>query len=219
MAAYAAYALEQEAFDFPFNIPFCSIKEKLQSLVERAAELGDANSQYLIARQLEQNDKDEEAVVWYEKAAEQGESRSIFCLANYYEEIDYQKSIYWYRKAVELDNDDFCAPYSIAELIIRNDESPDSFAEAVKWYEKAFALGDDDAAIQLAKIYFKGGYGVEQDYAKSAEWTIIAAEDGDIEAITELCHMYEKGLGVEKNQKEAEKWRKVLADYEAEFDG
>jgi TPR repeat protein len=101
-------------------------------------------------------------------------------------------------------------------LIIRKDSGPNRFAEAVKWCEKAFDSGMKRVAIKLAKIYFTGGGGVERDYAKAAEWTIIAVENGEKTTIPELIHMYEKGLGIEKNQQEADKWRKVLTDYEPE---
>lgn len=221
MAEYARGALKNEAFDFPFDIQFDAVKDKLQSLVERAAELGDVNSQYLIARQLERDDEKDEAMSWYEKAAKQGDRRSIFSLANHYEDIDYKKSIYWYKKADEQYDgncyDDSDAPYSIAELIIRNDDSPNRFAEAARWYEKAFDLRCGGVAIKLAGIYSEGGWGVKQDYAKCAEWTLLAAEEGDHEAMKEIGNIYEKGLGVEKNPKAAEEWRKVLANYEAEF--
>lgn len=86
---YTLYRPIEEAFDFPFDIQFDSVIGKLWSLVQRTAELGDADSQYRMAKQLHYDEEMEEAITWYEKAAGQGDVRSILSLAYYYKEKDY----------------------------------------------------------------------------------------------------------------------------------
>jgi TPR repeat protein len=75
------------------------------------------------------------------------------------------------------------------------------------WLKAAFHLGNDvDAAHEIALTYEYGHHGVENDVIAAALWFKEAAEEGHIEAMSELGLCYELGCGVEQNDEEALDW-------------
>ena len=71
--------------------------------------------------------------------------------------------------------------------------------------------GNADAQLELGNRYFKGK-GVEQDYAKAAEWYEKSAEQGKAGAQLYLGRCYYYGLGVFENYFEAVKWFREAAE-------
>lgn len=63
--------------------------------------------------------------------------------------------------------------------------------------------GDRTAMRTLADGYYAGVDGLEQNFAKAAEWYRRLARSGDVRAQTSLGLMYARGYGVEKNMREA----------------
>ncbi|MEI7728152.1 MAG: hypothetical protein WCO56_01180 [Verrucomicrobiota bacterium] len=84
--------------------------------------------------------------------------------------------------------------------------------EAAAWYSKAAELGHAAAMYWLGLCY-NNGKGVKQDKAEGYKWTILAAEQGDEDAKTELNDMNRdlSNLFSKKNYEEgkrrAEAWR------------
>lgn len=79
--------------------------------------------------------------------------------------------------------------------------------------------GNADAQNELGFMYYRGR-GVEQSYAKAAEWWRKAAEQGHAGARVRLGDMYCKGNGVEQDYVEAVKWYQLAAyqeDASAQF--
>lgn len=68
------------------------------------------------------------------------------------------------------------------------------------------AGGDRTAMHALAESYYAGNNGVEQDFAKAADWYLRLAKAGDARAQTSLGLMYARGYGVTKNLAEAHRW-------------
>lgn len=60
------------------------------------------------------------------------------------------------------------------------------------------------------------GEGVEQDYAKAAEWFALAAEQGEIEAQYTLGYIYLNGEGVEQDLDKAVEYYQLAADQGSE---
>jgi uncharacterized protein len=130
---------------------FCENIEALR----KAAEQGDANSQFNLALRYyngEEVPKDLiEAVKWYRKAAEQGDLKAQNTLAS-------------------------C--YSKGEGVSKD------LAEAVKWYRKAAEQGDAYAQYNLAMCYRKGE-GIPKDEIEALAWLNIAAISGAQNSATE----------------------------------
>lgn len=137
------------------------------------------------------------SVEWYEKAAEHGNSGSMFNLGTMYShgngvEQDYAKALEWYEKAAELGNAN--AMVNLGTMYSRGDggvEKDD--AKALEWYEKAAELGNAYAMCNLGVMYANGN-GVEQDYAKAMEWYEKAVSLGNELAAENIANLRNQGL-------------------------
>lgn len=116
----------------------------------------------------------------------------------------------WLHKAAE--GGDIGSQYYLGLLYLRGrdrdfDIKPDA-AQAAKWFAKAAEQGHTDAALTLASIYEEGADGLPQDMAAAARWYRKAAELGKPNAAAVLAQMYAQGVGVKRDLREAEKWRR-----------
>ncbi len=68
------------------------------------------------------------------------------------------------------------------------------------------AVGDRTAMHALAKSYYPGSNGADQDFARAADWYLRLAKTGDARAQTSLGLMYARGYGVTRNLAEAHRW-------------
>ena len=149
----------------------------------KAAELGDACSQYCMGRAYENGRGVEknltEAKKWYLKAANQGHEESIEILRE--------------RFATQLE-----PSLSIDDLRLKAYAhfSHRNYAEAVKWYLKAAELGDPFSQYTLANLYVDG-HGVDKNLTEAKKWYQKAAEHGHAEAIKKI---YELGTIAESKQ-------------------
>lgn len=154
-------------------------KEMLRWL-EIAAEQ-DAECQYFYAFKIEE-DKPEEALKYYTKAAESGEIGAIRELAHMYENGHF--------KSIDINV---------------------NIPEALKWYLKAAKKGDDSCMLKCA-IFFETGTAGDIDYDKSMEWYIKAAEAGNSEAMVLLGQKYEEGIIVARDYSKAMEWYNKSAE-------
>lgn len=83
----------------------------------------------------------------------------------------------------------------------------------VEHYTAGVKKGDADAMYQLATLYMGAYGGTERDYFKAVELLKKAAEKGHIFAMSELGTCYYKGIGVEEDRMEAEKWFLKAAEW------
>jgi TPR repeat protein len=182
------------------------------SLFEKAAEKGDAQSQYHLGYMYaEGKGVDEEkwlaeldAERWYKKAAEQGYANASFDLGNLYE-----------RKANE-HGYEMSHDYGIA--YDSGSEEQDYRAQASWWYRRAAEQGYAPAQEGLGADY-ESGNGVRQNDAEAARWYgealrgyRKAAEQGDTSAQIALGHMYAEGKGTPRDETEALKWLSRAAE-------
>ena len=75
------------------------------------------------------------------------------------------------------------------------------YDNAIKWYLKAAEQGYTPAQYNLGMLYL-----TDKQYMEAFNWFLKAAEQGHAGAQNNLGVMYEKGIGVEMDSKEAEKW-------------
>lgn len=113
-------------------------------------------------------------------------------------EVDYDKAIYWYKKAIAWGDID--AMVSLGEMY--RHKANGNYEKAIKWMRKAASQGSAYAMYSLGTMY-KTGNGVEQSYDKAISWYQKAAEQGYFLAIERLGEMYELGLGTDSNMKKA----------------
>ena len=96
-----------------------------------------------------------EALIWYRKAAEQGNA----------------KALKWYRKAAEQGNAE--AQFNLGLMYDRRLGVPQDYAEAVKWYREAAEQGFAEAQNNLGIMYFTG-QGFPKDYVLAHMWFTLA---------------------------------------------
>jgi hypothetical protein len=77
--------------------------------------------------------------------------------------------------------------------------------EALQIWEPLAKSGDTGLAVNVASMY-EFGQKLPQDYAKSAEWYRIAADQGDGYAQYVLGRAYTRGIGVPIDRVQAYKW-------------
>ena len=165
----------------------------------------------------------EEAVKWYEKAAEQGCKEAIRELGFAYRTGDLhlypsnEKSFYYYMEAAK--QGDAFSQTKIAEFYMEGEGVRKNQKEAEKWYRKAFISymteameGDIYSQEQIAELYMEGK-GVEKDEQEAAKWYkkvldyyTEEALKGDGEKQIEVALFYLEGKGVEKDDKESIRW-------------
>ena len=156
-----------------------------------------------------------EAIIWYRKAAEQGDADSQLDLGSlyYYGEgvaQDYTEAVKWYRMAAEQGDDN--AQTGLGACYFNGYGVSQDYAEAVRCFYKAAENGNAAAQYNLGRSYYSG-QGVVQDYEEAAKWYRKAAEQGNAEAqyILGICNL--KGQGVERDTGEAMRWLRKAADY------
>ena len=135
--------------------------------------------------------KYEQAIYWWQKAADAGNSAAqknlAICYFNGYGvEKDVEKAIYWWQKAADAGNS--AAQKNLAFCYLKGDGVEKNVEKAVYWWQKAADAGNSAAQFNLAICYLKGD-GVEKDVEKAVYWWQKAADAGDSDAeyMLELC--------------------------------
>ena len=125
-----------------------------------------------------------QSVLWFRKAAEQGDADAQDALGNLYY--------------------DGHGPLSM-QLIMHG-----HYAQAALWFRRAAEQGDADAQYNLGLLY-DNGYGVPQERPEAAAWYRKAADQGDAKAQWSLGGSYFDGQGVPQDYTEAYFWYDLAA--------
>ncbi len=159
-----------------------------------------------------------EAVKWYRKSAEQGNATGQWNIGNTYYfgygvKRDYAEAMKWYRLAAE--QGDMGAQDSLGEMYKTGKGVPKNDAEAAKWMHKSDDQMNANAEYARGLQYYNGGdykKGASHDYEEAMRRFRKAADYGNVEALSMIGIMYEKGNGVQQNYGEAVKWYRKAAD-------
>ena len=158
--------------------------------------------------------KYEQAIYWWQKAADAGNSAAQKNLAFCYlkgdgVEKNVEKAVYWWQKAADAGNS--AAQFNLAICYLKGDGVEKDVEKAVYWWQKAADAGDSTAQYRLAFCYLKGE-GIEKDVEKAVYWWQKAADAGDSTAQYRLAFCYLKGEGIEKDVEKAVYWWQKAAD-------
>lgn len=183
--------------------------EKAVESLRQAAELGHDKAQALYAYTCMTEDRIDEAIKWYRKAAEQGNTMAPTLLGRiYFEEeqkMNMKEAARWFRKGAEQGTTFAQRMYGIC--CFEGYGVTQDRAEAVKWFLKAAEqfIPDSEAEYMLGVCY-RDGLGIEQDRAEAAKWFRKGAGHTDDYNAYGLGVCYMEGYGVEQDMKEAVKW-------------
>jgi len=149
---------------------------------------GDAVAQFeLASRYTEGRDiaRDSKlAVLWFEKAAQQGLAPAQYRLGTLYEKglgVERNAAIArdWYQRAADAGN--VRAMHNLAVMLAEGGDGKSDYATAAVWFRKAADLGVRDSQYNLAILYARG-LGVETSLVQSYFWFSAAAAQGDVDA-------------------------------------
>lgn len=160
------------------------------------------------------NKEYEQAVKYYESAAEQGHSGAQYCLGCCYDsgegvEIDEPEAARWYRKAAKQGH--VWAQYNLGCCYDAGEGVCQSPQEAARWYRLAAEQGFADAQFNLGDCY-EFGKGVPRDYKEAFRWYLKAANQGHLRSQVQLWISYENGWGVTQNSEAAYFWCRKVAE-------
>ena len=161
-----------------------------------------------------ENKEYKKAVVWWQKAANQGYAKSQYNLGNCYSEglgvpQSYVNAVKWYTKAAE--QGDASAQCNLGYCYEVGQGVKQSYEKAVEWYSKAAEKGLASAQYILGNCYSEG-LGISKSYEKAVEWYNKAAEQEHADAQNNLGYCYIKGLGVPQSYVNAVKWYTKAAE-------
>jgi TPR repeat protein len=162
--------------------------------------------------------KDEtEALRWFQKAAEAGNTRAQLQLAERYLEgkgglpKDPAKAVQWVRKAAEAGNSNAQLNLMVMYLKGLAGLKADP-AEAVKWARKAAEAGNAKGQLVLGTMYLQGLGELRRDPAAAVRWFRKAADQGEVNAEYNLGLLHERGLaGFDRDRAEAVRWYRRAA--------
>ncbi len=192
--------------------------KSLESLRE-AADQGDANAQYNLARRIAwgvgvPQDWDQ-AVKWLRMAAKQGYAEAQCELGAWYDngygvEVNYFEALLWIRKAADQGYAD--GQYNLGAMYISGHGVKPNDIKAAKWFSKAAEQGHSTAQYSMGKMYV-AGQGVSRNYKKAVKWYKEAAIQGHVQAKAQLGAIYALGVnGIERNYGDAFKWLHEAAE-------
>lgn len=145
------------------------------------------------------------------KVIEMGEKGSLDAqkaLGQYYslgDKPNYEKAVYWYQKAVKMNNDMMSASYILDYW--RQDLVDDIKDEDIFNWHKFFVdeYKIDKYAYFVGSNYFYGKI-VNKDYRFALTYLEKALEYGDFYSARLIAEMYKEGLGVNKNIEKAKQY-------------
>lgn len=164
------------------------------ALIRKEAVEGDATAQNNLGVRYFEGDgvpQDyQEAVKWFQKAAEKEYPMGQFHLAICYEnghgvEKDLKEAANWFRKAAEQDNE--YAQYRLASCYEEGNGVEEDFVEAMKWYRKVAERDSSEPIVVQAQYVLGVGYyegiGVMEDEVEAKKWLEKAAKGGNQDAV------------------------------------
>ncbi|HXW60352.1 MAG TPA: protein kinase, partial [Myxococcota bacterium] len=157
---------------------------------------------------------EEEAVVWYRRAADQSYSNAQTNLALCYKTgqgvaKDEKEAVVWFGRAADQGNTR--AQYDLGVCYENGIGVVKDKREALVWYRRAADQGDIRAQCNLG-ICYQNGIGVQKNEREAVAWYRRAADQGNAGAQYNLGMCYQNGIGVQKNEREAVAWYRRAAD-------
>jgi uncharacterized protein len=191
---------------------------KNQKKIIEAAEQGNIEAQSDLGNLYRREGDFDKSYYWLTKAANQGDSSSMFMLFMNYtldsknSTENQDKASYWFKKASEAGYfKDPNQSFSKAENLINEKGVTGAFQEMVgdklsflDLVERRAIAGDAKSQTDLGYFYLFGDEGLEIDYEKAKKWLSIAVKNGHPDAHFFLGQMFYFGSSaVDQNDQEA----------------
>nr|WP_242651932.1 tetratricopeptide repeat protein [Clostridium botulinum] len=163
------YYIQSKSLDknFRINLHSSDTMNKLRCLVDKEEIL----AMNIIGEMYYKEQNYKEAMYWYKKASEKGNSTSMNKIGvMYYEgkgvEQDYKKAMYWYKKSSQEGN--FTAMSNIGFMYYSGQGVTQDYKKAMYWYKKSYKEGNSGVMRDIGSMYYEGK-GVIKDYKKAMQ--------------------------------------------------
>lgn len=194
--------------------------DKAKEWAAKAARQGVTRAQTLLGALLLKGgttEKDHiEALSWLRNGAQQADPEAQVLIGDIYASgtgvaKDYPQAIAWYRKAVDSSSSKI-AYGRLGGMYEKGLGVPQDKTQALQLYEKAAdSMFDAPLHIKLARMY-EEGIGTAKDGSKAVQHYGSAALTGDVESMTKLRDVFEKGLLGQKADPEKTKfWKERIS--------
>ncbi|ACA56721.1 hypothetical protein FDC45_02065 [Clostridium botulinum] len=164
------YYIQSKGLDknFKINLHSSDPMNKLRCLADRE----EIFAMNIIGEMYYKEQNYKEAMYWYKKASEKGNSTSMNNIGlMYYEgkgvEQDYKKAMYWYKKASQEGN--FAAMSNIGFMYYNGQGVTQDYKKAMYWYKRSYKEGNSGVMRDIGSMYYEGK-GVIKDYKKAMQW-------------------------------------------------
>lgn len=181
-----------------------------------SAESGDANAMMRMGNNYKHGyngltPDNAEAVKWYQKAVEYGDTDAMNNLGLMYEkgegvEKSYDKAFSLFEKACKADNGNACA--NIGLLFLDGEGVDTDYARAFEFFQKGVSLGNPESMAALGAIY-QNGFGIEKDLKQAFSWYMKSFENGNThpELLFQIGTYYDLGIAdVKADKVKAKEW-------------
>ena len=153
----------------------------------------------------------------YKELADQGDAEGLFYIGTYYGTgdvvaQDYKKSRKYLEKADRLGYID--ATYELGRYYMHGFGVKEDTKKALSYLERAAKKGHADAAAVAAQLYERGTFGVKVNHKRAFNLYLIAAEQGNEEAIWYVIDGYLEGKGTEADYEKALGWLEIAEELE-----
>ncbi|MBL7480493.1 tetratricopeptide repeat protein [Legionella bononiensis] len=172
-----------------------------------AAKSGNAIAQYALAENFidsRHSGNNKLGLIWLTKSANSGNPKALTKLGSiYFVGKLVPKDV---SKALDLLNQAASQNYvpamvELGKMALAQNE----YDQALQWFNKAAGHQSSEAYLELAHAYLQEKSPI-YDPKNGFLWTLKAAQDGLVEAKTELANLYKKGIGVNANEELAKQW-------------
>lgn len=173
--------------------------EKARGLYRIGAESGHPIHQYFWANELAEDGQTQEALHWYQEAAEGGEMRAVYKIGCLYEEgkavpQDYAKAAQCYETALDVPNCALGCHNRLGAMYLKGTGVPQDYAKAFQLLRWAYDQDSRWGVFYLGKCCFYG-MGTPQDYSQARAF-LEEMDWENREASYMLGYIYARGLGV-----------------------
>lgn len=180
-------------------------REEYINNIEKAKS-GDAEAQIIVGKYCLNYGSQEDAVKWFIRAANAGETLAYtelgYCYMNGIGvDADPGKAVRLYKKAAAMQ--DTNAMCFLADYFLARSNRQETITAVIKLYLKAARLGHADAQEHLGVIYYEGRY-IEKNESQSFFWLKKSVEENDhYQGGYYLAMCYLDGIGTEVNSRKA----------------
>lgn len=177
-------------------------------------------AQFALANILDRSQNYSEALKWYKKSAENGNTEAMATVSFFYSLgkgvfPDEKEAFTWLQRAAERGHTQSMA--ILADMYVSGEEINKDLQKAFEFYSKAAEQGDCDAAFQLAEMY-ENGICTKQNSKQALIWYEKSAESGNRKSMIALSKIYKEGKLTTADATLSEKWHKKARDFLNETD-